>query len=81
MIKYIIYSIIVLFILIFLYVKMKFKFWSKQPVFHVYKLNYWLFPPGIINTKLPEKTVYFNPSIKIKKYSEISITLKIYYML
>ena len=52
---------------------MKFKFWSKQPVFHVYKLNYWLFPPGIINTKLPEKTVYFNPSIKIKKYSDTTL--------
>ena len=45
--------IISLYLIITLYLKCKMPFWSKQPVFHIYNLLYWLRPPGIINTDLP----------------------------
>jgi hypothetical protein len=28
-------------------------FWSKQPVFHIYNIFYWLKPPGLISTDMP----------------------------
>ena len=45
--------LISLYLIITLYLKCKMPFWSKQPVFHMYNLLYWLRPPGIINTDLP----------------------------
>ena len=37
------------------YFKLKYPFWSRQPVFHYHKLNYWIFPPGIIQEELTRK--------------------------
>jgi hypothetical protein len=57
------YTIGILFIVIFVilsYIKFKYRFWAIQPVFHVYDLPYYLFPPGIINEHLPEKNKYCN---------------------
>lgn len=43
-----------------MYVKINYRFWSMQPVFHFYNWHYVLFPPGIINHHLPEKNKYTN---------------------
>jgi|TARA_Y100000992_G_scaffold222561_1_gene154636 hypothetical protein len=52
---------ILLFISIFTaIIKIKFKFWSIQPVFHLYNIWYWLFPPGIINLEEPTPNKYTN---------------------
>ena len=48
----IIVAIIVILVIIY---KLKFPFWSRQPVFHYHNLIYWIFPPGIINHDKPEK--------------------------
>lgn len=71
------------------YIKIKMKFWSHQPVFHIYNLLYWLNPPGIIHKEMPVINKYTN-IIDIKSYgiSEIKETLlericqfiKIYYI-
>ena len=37
-----------------IYVKVKHRFWSNQPVFHIYSLRNWLFPKGIIDPELPK---------------------------
>ena len=42
------------------YMKLRHRFWSKQPVFHYYNLWYWLFPPGIINKDVPKMNEYVN---------------------
>jgi len=42
------------------YIKITFRFWALQPVFHVYDFYYYLFPPGIIDRALPEKNAYYN---------------------
>ena len=53
--------IIVFFLILFkLYVKIKYKFWAYQPVFHYYNLLYWINPKGIINDDLPETNKYCN---------------------
>ena len=59
-VPYILLTIVIIILLIMAYIKIKYKFWSIQPVFHVYNLNYMLFPPGIINHCLPEKNKYTN---------------------
>lgn len=56
--------IILFFILILLIVvtvlKFKFRFWSAQPVFHLYDVSYYFFYTGIILKDLPEKSRYTN---------------------
>ena len=47
-------------IITMIYIKVKFGFWADQPVFHVYNLNYMLWPPGIINHDLPLPNKYTN---------------------
>ena len=72
MIKYILGSICILFLTLYLYVKVKYKFWSIQPVFHIYNLKYWLWPPGIIQHKMPPKTKYYNWRIECDTFSNTS---------
>ena len=46
--------------LFFCYIRLKYKFWRIQPVFHFYDLYYWFVNVGIINLDLPEKNKYVN---------------------
>lgn len=55
--------IIVLILLIVGVYKIKYPFWSKQPVFHLHNIRYWLFPPGIIQHSKPEKNKFYNRNI------------------
>lgn len=59
---YVIILIVILTILV-AYFKLRYPFWSKQPVFHFHNLYYWLFPPGIIQHKMPEKNKYYDETI------------------
>jgi len=52
--------IVLIILLIFAYIKITFRFWSQQPVFHIYDLWYYIFSPGIIQYQLPEKNKYCN---------------------
>ena len=61
--------IIVVGILLFrLYFRIKYPFWSRQPVFHLHNLMWWFVPPGIINEQLPnmDRLIDIN---RIKFYS------------
>ena len=53
----------------YIYYKLKYRFWSNQPVFHFHNLWYWLFPPGIIEHKIPIKNKFFNPEIQFNKFN------------
>lgn len=57
---YIILSVIALAFIIYIYMRFKYGFWFYQPVFHIYDLKYYFFPPGIIDHSLPEKNKYTN---------------------
>lgn len=54
------FFIIFSYLITYAYIKITYKFWAYQPVFHVYNLYYWLFPPGIIEHQLPEKNKFVN---------------------
>jgi len=77
MIKYIFLIIIVITIFILLYFRVKFRFWAKQPVFHIYDVWYYFFPCGIIQLDLPSREEKYNnfkdiDTIKLDELSNIN---------
>jgi hypothetical protein len=60
---------IIILLLPYIYYKLKYKFWSSQPVFHYHNLWYWLFPPGIIQHKIPDRNKFFNPEIQFDTFN------------
>ena len=54
------FLVIILYLIVYAYIKITYKFWAYQPVFHIYNLYYWLFPPGLINQTIPEKNKFVN---------------------
>lgn len=56
---YLIFFFIIIIVFRF-YVKITYKFWAYQPVFHYYNLLYWIYPIGIINRELPESNKFCN---------------------
>jgi GNAT superfamily N-acetyltransferase len=73
MILYIIAAIVSIVVLFFGYVKVKYKFWSQQPVFHYYDIYYWFNDAGVINTDLPLKNKYYNSNILTKRIEDVPI--------
>ena len=70
---YILAAIITIIILFYAIIKIRFRFWSKQPVFHFYNLWYWMFPPGIIVHDKPEENKYTNlKDIKFINYASLN---------
>ena len=60
MILYVLGVFILCIVLFFVYVRLKYKFWAIQPVFHFYDIYYWFVNVGIINHELPQKNKYTN---------------------
>jgi hypothetical protein len=72
MILYILGFIVLCIILFFLYIRIKYKFWAIQPVFHFYDFYYWFVNVGIIRSDLPEKNRYTNfKNIKTFSFEDI----------
>ena len=62
--------IIILIIVTYGYIKVKYRFWSMQPVFHVYNILYWVRPPGRIEYQLPIQNRYVNQNnISFREFS------------
>ena len=76
MIKNILGIIIVLLIGFYIYYKLKYPFWSIQPVFHFHNIKYWLFPPGIIQHKNPKINKFFDQSIEFYNIENLSTDKK-----
>jgi len=73
MILYVIGIIILFIILFFIYIRLKYKFWAIQPVFHFYDIYYWFKNVGIINKELPKKNKYTNfTNIETNHFEKIS---------
>lgn len=71
MITLYILTIVVIIALIFMiFIKVKYPFWSSQPVFHVYDFLYYIRPIGIIQTELPKQNKYYDNMIVVKKIEE-----------
>jgi len=72
-ISYISFFGILILLIIYLYIRLKFGFWAMQPVFHIYDIGYMLKAPGIINENLPEKNKYTNfKNIETIIFSELT---------
>jgi len=77
MILYLLGFIIVIIVIFFLYVRLKYKFWALQPVFHFYDVYYWFINVGVIRKELPEKNKYVNlKKIRTKEFEEIDEVTK-----
>lgn len=72
---YYLYLLLIFFILYIIckvYIRIKYKFWAYQPVFHYYDLWYWISQKGIINKELPETNKFCNfLNISTKDFSEL----------
>lgn len=74
---YLTLSILLLYIMVLAYMKIKFRFWSIQPVFHFYNLFDWLRPNTVILKELPEMNKYVNLFfIKTHNVNEMNDTQK-----
>jgi hypothetical protein len=72
---------IAIYLLLSVYIRIKFQFWHTQPVFHIYNLKYWFHPPGIINVVPPAVNKFVNLSnnslVKIEDDDTKSISISI----
>ena len=77
MILYLLGFIIAIIVTFFLYIRLKYKFWALQPVFHFYDVYYWFINVGVIRKELPEKNKYVNlKKISTKEFEEIDEVTK-----
>ena len=76
MLIYIILTIIVMLVIGYLYYKVKFSFWSRQPVFHYHNIWYWYDPPGIIQEEAPQINKFYNSYIEFDSYDNYSTEKK-----
>jgi hypothetical protein len=72
MILYILSSIIIIFLFILAYIRIKYRFWTLQPVFHFYDIYYWFVDYGIIMKELPQKNKYYQPKLETIKFESVS---------
>jgi len=71
--SYILFFGLIIILFIYFYIKIKYGFWTIQPVFHIYDFGYMIHCPGIINNYLPEKNKYTNfKNIDTTVYSELT---------
>jgi len=68
--------IILIAIVIYLFYKATNQFWSRQPVFHFHNLKYWIFPPGIIQYKQPQKDKFYNTKIQFDSFDKLKTEKK-----
>ena len=73
MIKLFLITIVSFRILYILYFKFKYKFWSRQPVFHTYNLWYWINPPGIIEQIIPKIDKFYDHTIITQKEDNLTL--------
>jgi hypothetical protein len=72
MILYVLGFFILFIILFFGYIRIKYKFWALQPVFHFYDIYYWFVNVGVIRKELPEKNRYTNfKNIKTYPFEDV----------
>ena len=69
MLHYILSVITLLILFFFAYVKLKYPFWSNQPVYHTYDFIRYLYKqPFIINSNKPPKNKYYDP-LHVRTYN------------
>ena len=59
-IPYVFLILFLVLLIIAMYIKIKYRFWTLQPVYHVYDFHYFFYRYGVIMKELPEKNKYCN---------------------
>ncbi len=73
MLFYVIAFLIIAYLILKAFVKIKFQFWSIQPVFHIYDLHLWLLSNKVICSTLPQVNKYVNLiDIKTNRIDEMN---------
>ena len=62
-IKYMALIIIIFYIFFIIYFKLRYPFWSKQPIFYYHDIKNIFYPKGVIETSLPDHTYKVNKNI------------------
>jgi hypothetical protein len=57
---YVLVVLIVMYLILTAYLRVKMHFWHTQPVFHIHNLKYWFNPPGTINVEPPPVNKFVN---------------------
>lgn len=77
MLFYFIGSILLILTIFFIFIRLKYRFWAVQPVYHFYDVYYWFTNVGIIRHELPEKNRYTNfreiETISSDKVSDVKL--------
>lgn len=77
MLFYFIGSILLILTIFFIFIRLKYRFWAVQPVYHFYDVYYWFSNVGIIRHELPEKNRYTNfreiETISSDKVSDVKL--------
>ena len=71
MFLYLILIVLSLIILFHFFLKLKFRFWSRQPVFHLHNLYYWVWPPGLVQHAQPPITRFYDYTITCEPFQNI----------
>jgi hypothetical protein len=71
-IKYTLLTMVIFYIFFIIYFKLRYPFWSKQPIFYYHDIGNLIYPKGIIETSLPNCGNKINQSIIFKKGSHLS---------
>lgn len=73
MIKYMFLTITTFYIIFIIYFKLRYPFWSKQPIFYYHDIRNLIYPKGIIETSLPNCCNKLNKQIDYKNASQLSL--------
>ena len=72
MIEYIFLFIFFSWLIPFIYIKIKYPFWSHQPIYHSYDIfRYWTKRPFIIHPNAPMKTKYLTHNVVTKDFLDL----------
>jgi hypothetical protein len=53
-------TLVIIYLILSVYLRVKMPFWRTQPVFHIHNLKYWFNPPGTINASPPPVNKFVN---------------------
>ena len=75
-VAYLFICLVIVYLLVRAYIKVKYPFWSIQPVMHVYDVYSWIFKRGIIRPELPAKNKFCDfKRVETRSFDKVTDTL------
>jgi hypothetical protein len=76
MLVYLGLTLLILLVSCWLYIRFRFRFWSQQPVFHIYNLWAWIYPYGLVQHAQPPMTKFYDTTVNHCQFGELSAEKK-----